>query len=32
MRHMTKYRTPIVWLLIIALVGSVSVGFLSLFL
>ena len=26
---MNKYRTLIVWLLIIALVGSLSVGFLS---
>lgn len=29
---MNKYRTVIVWLLIIALLGSVSVGFLSLLL
>jgi hypothetical protein len=29
MRTMNKYRTVIVWLLIIALVASVSVGFLS---
>jgi hypothetical protein len=28
---MNKYRTLIVWLLIIALVGSISVGFLGLF-
>ena len=27
---MNKYRTLIVWLLVIALVGSVSVGFLGL--
>lgn len=26
---MNKYRTVIVWLLIIALLGSVSVGFLN---
>ena len=32
MRTMNKYRTLIVWLLIIALLGSVSVGFLSLIL
>lgn len=31
MRTMNKYRTVIVWLLIIALVGSVGVGFLGLF-
>ena len=31
MRHMNKFRTPIVWLLIIGLVGSISVGFLGLF-
>lgn len=30
MRQMNKYRTPIVWLLIIALLGSIGVGFLSL--
>lgn len=29
---MNKYRTLIVWLLIIALVGSLSVGFLGLIL
>lgn len=28
---MNKYRTPIVWLLIIALVGSIGVGFIGLF-
>ena len=28
---MNKYRTLIVWLLIIGLVGSLSVGFLGLF-